>query len=84
VDYSDLNLGSTAGANALYQRIRGAAKQVCGDVDSRQRDQAAAAKACMERAIVSSVHAVNSAQLTSTANAHGYALRSSFDVASLH
>jgi len=83
VRYSDLNLNTAAGANVLYQRIRGAAKQVCGDMDSRRLGEAAAAKACMDRAIVSSVSAVNSVQLTSTANAHGYGLRTSFDMASL-
>jgi UrcA family protein len=31
VHYSDLDLSSTAGAMALYQRIRGAARVVCED-----------------------------------------------------
>jgi UrcA family protein len=30
VHYSDLNISTTAGARALYQRIRGAAGLVCG------------------------------------------------------
>jgi UrcA family protein len=31
VRYSDLDLGTQAGATALYNRIRHAAEQVCGD-----------------------------------------------------
>lgn len=65
VRYSDLNLGTQTGAIALYNRIRQAAEQVCGDVDSRQLAEAAAAKACINRAISSSVHSVNDARLTS-------------------
>ena len=82
VRYSDLNLSSEAGAQVLYRRIHYAAVQVCGDTSSRQLDQAAAAKACMEKAIASSVWAVNSAQLTRTANAHGYAVDAAISVAS--
>jgi UrcA family protein len=83
VRYSDLNLSSEAGAKVLYRRIYYAAVQVCGDAFSRQLDQAAAAKACMDKAIASSVRAVNSAQLTRTANAHGYSVETSISVASV-
>jgi UrcA family protein len=83
VRYSDLNLNTASGAKVLYQRIRGAAKSVCGDVDSKRLEEAAVAKACLDRAIVSSVRAVNSVQLNSTAAAHGYEIDSTFEVASL-
>ncbi len=64
VHYSDLNLDTQAGAAALYQRIRHAAEQVCGKVDSRRLDQIVAAQDCMSKAIASSVSAVGNAQLT--------------------
>lgn len=65
VRYSDLDLGTQAGAKALYRRIRYAAEQVCGNPDWRQRFESAAVKACIGRAISSSVHSVNDARLTS-------------------
>jgi UrcA family protein len=65
VRYSDLNLDTQAGAKALYQRIRYAAEQVCGNPDWRERLESAAVKACMARAISTSVHSVNNARLTS-------------------
>jgi UrcA family protein len=70
VHYSDLDLGTQAGATALYDRIRNAAKQVCGDASSRQLVEAAAARACINRAIASSVHSVNSARLASVYDSH--------------
>ncbi len=70
VRYADLNLNTQAGAAVLYKRIRNAAEQVCGDVDSRQLAQAAAAKACVDKAIFTGVHSVNSPKLTNEYNAH--------------
>ena len=81
VRYEDLNLGTAAGAKILYQRIHTAALQVCGEVSSRQLDQAAAAQACVDRAIASSVRAVNREQLTRTAGAHGYDVTTSVSLA---
>lgn len=69
VHYADLNLDTRAGAAVLYARIRNAAQLVCGDVGSRQLAQAAAAKACVDRAIVASVRSVNNPALTSEYNA---------------
>jgi UrcA family protein len=70
VHYSDLNLSTQAGAAVLYKRIRNAAIEVCGDVDSRRLDEAAAAQACVDRAIATSVRSVNSPKLTGEYNAH--------------
>jgi len=70
VRYSDLNLGTQAGATALYNRIRHAAEEICGDPSSRQLADAAAAKACVARAISSSVHSVHSARLASVYDEH--------------
>ncbi len=68
VHYADLNLNTEAGAAILYKRIRHAAEQVCGDVGSRELAQAAAAQACVNRTIFSSVHSVNSPTLTNEYN----------------
>jgi UrcA family protein len=70
VHYSDLNLNTQAGVDVLYNRIRSAAKQVCGGVDSRQWAELAAAKTCMNQAVTASVRAVNNQRLTSTYNEH--------------
>ncbi len=81
VQYADLNLNTAAGAKVLYKRIQYAAERVCGDVGSRQLDQATAAKACVDRAIVAGVHAVNRIQLTRLAKTAGYTIEADFDVA---
>ncbi len=81
VGYADLNLTTEAGAKVLYRRIHAAAVRVCGDADTRQLDMAAAAQACMDRAIVNSIRAVNNEQLTRTANAHGYGVATNINVA---
>ncbi len=64
VHYADLNLSTQAGAAVLYNRIRNAAEQVCGDVGSRELARAAAAKTCVNRAIFASVQSVNNPKLT--------------------
>jgi UrcA family protein len=70
VRYWDLNLNTQAGAAVLYKRIRNAAGEVCGDVGSRRLAEAAAAKACADRAIFTAVRSVNAPKLTSEYNAH--------------
>jgi len=70
VHYSDLNLNTQAGAERLYMRIRGAAQLVCRDVGSRQLEEAMAARACVEQAVIASIRAVNNPRLTNTYNAH--------------
>jgi len=64
VKYGDLNLGTTAGAAVLYQRIRGAADVVCGVPDTRELAQIARAKACAAQTIAAVVAAVNAPVLT--------------------
>jgi UrcA family protein len=70
IHYSDLDINTRAGATVLYARIRNAAQQVCGDVDSKQLAVSAAVKACVNRAISTSVRSVNSPKLTSVYNSH--------------
>jgi UrcA family protein len=82
VHYSDLNLNTQAGAEVLYRRIRSAAELVCGDVDSRQMAEAAAARACVSRAVTGSVRAVNSRLLTSTYDKHFGVAQTAVSIAS--
>jgi UrcA family protein len=84
VHYSSLNLNTQAGAEVLYRRIRYAAEQVCGDVNSWELTKAAAARACVERAVGDSVRAVNSPRLTGVYTAHSGVARTAVSVASAH
>ena len=63
VHYSDLNMNTEAGVATLYNRIRHAAQQVCGEVDSRRLNEATAAQACVNHAIAASVAEVGNTQL---------------------
>jgi UrcA family protein len=65
VRYSDLDLNSQKGVTVLYNRIRQAAEQVCGYESVQPLAEAAPVKACVDRAVASSVQAVNNARLTS-------------------
>ena len=83
VHYSDLNLNTNAGVAALYSRIRNAAQLVCGNVDPRRLDEAASAKACIDKAVFSSVAAVNNPLLTSEYNARVSGAQKQISVASI-
>jgi UrcA family protein len=83
VHYADLNLNTQAGAAVLYKRIRVAAAQVCGDVNSRRLDEAAAAQACVDHAVNASVQSVNNAKLTNEYNARTGGAQKLINVASL-
>ena len=67
VAYSDLNIDSDQGAKVLYARLRGAAKDVCFPLESRnllgnlwQR--------CFDHAVDSAVAQVNTARVTALHN----------------
>jgi UrcA family protein len=64
VKYADLNLGTTAGATALYQRIRRAANEVCPATDDRELPAKAVAKACADQAVARAVATVDNVNLT--------------------
>ena len=83
VHYADLNLNTPAGVSVLYKRIRNAAQQVCGDVNSRRLEEAVAAKACVAHAVSASVHSVNNVRLTNEYNAHIGASKESINLASI-
>ncbi len=66
VRYQDLNLSTNAGVQVLYERIHGAANQVCGYYDVRDLVAGRAHKACVDRAMADAVAAVNNQMLTRT------------------
>jgi UrcA family protein len=63
VRYDDLNLGTTAGVNALYHRIRNAASQVCPRPYTHDVKAFDDSRRCQASAIAEAVHSVNSSQL---------------------
>jgi UrcA family protein len=83
VRYADLNLNTQAGAAVLYKRIKIAAAQVCGDAGSRQLQEAAAARGCIDRAVEAGVRSVNNVQLTNEFDAHRGMSQGAINVASL-
>jgi UrcA family protein len=83
VQYADLNLDTQAGVEKLYQRIRGAADQVCGNKDPHQLLASAAVETCVNRAVSVSVRAVNNPRLTSAYDKHFGVARTAISVASL-
>lgn len=63
VNYADLNLESAAGVEALYARIRAAAKQVCGTAQLNDFYAQADMRACRETAIANAIAKVDNAAL---------------------
>jgi UrcA family protein len=70
VSYGDLDLSTTDGTSALYQRISVAARQVCQGEFSRAVSQVGKARACREAAIERAVNAVNNPQLVAMRTEH--------------
>jgi UrcA family protein len=63
VKYGDLDLASQAGASALYHRIQGAAKYVCG-VEGRSLVEVIKWRSCVSDATGQAVERVHSPLLT--------------------
>lgn len=83
VRFSDLKPQQSQGAKMLYRRIRNAAEELCGEPNAVQLEELAAAKACVNQAVVAAVRAVNIPQLTETYEAHGGATQATLSVASI-
>lgn len=66
VTYQDLNLNTEAGAKVLYERIHGAANEVCGSVEVRDLPGVRAHEACVAKAVSDAIAAVNNQRLTET------------------
>jgi UrcA family protein len=66
VQFADLDLTHSAGAAALYQRLKQAAETVCASSDSRSRDLGSQTrhKECMQSAIGAAVVKVDQPSLT--------------------
>ena len=68
VRYGDLNLDSEQGANVLYTRIRGAARNVCYSLDGRNMVEKKLWRGCFDQAVASAVVQVNKASVTALHN----------------
>jgi UrcA family protein len=65
VRFDDLNLGTTAGLQALYVRIQNAARDVCGQADlPGSRVASAAWKDCVSDSVHQAILKVNNPSLT--------------------
>jgi UrcA family protein len=64
VHFADLNPNLSAGAAALYSRIRIAAAQVCERVNASALSSVASAHRCMDQAIARAVADVNTPALS--------------------
>jgi len=63
VNYTDLNLASSAGVDALYHRISVAARAVCPNPDIRELAALSAAESCRVEAVARAVREVNNPKL---------------------
>jgi UrcA family protein len=64
VHYSDLDLDSKQGAEALYARLRGAARQVCSPLESIELHRLGLWKNCFDDAMTNAVGQVNKTMLS--------------------
>jgi UrcA family protein len=64
VSYADLNLNSDAGIAVLYKRLRYAARQVCGDLDTTNLSRGRITTDCINNAMSQAVAQINSPTLT--------------------
>jgi UrcA family protein len=68
VRYGDLNLDSEQGAEVLYTRIRGAARNVCSSLDGRNLTEKKRWQGCFDKAVARAVVQVNKARVTALHN----------------
>lgn len=67
VSYSDLDLSTPQGTQALYARITAAARTVCPEPDAREMSRFVRNHACRREAVERAVRSVNSPQLAALA-----------------
>lgn len=65
VSFADLNLANEEGQNTLYQRLRGAADEVCGEVQSKAAAEVRQKRECYEDALNRAIHDVGNEDLSS-------------------
>lgn len=63
VSYADLNLTEKAGQETLYQRIRSAADDVCGEVRGIAISEVIQKRECVEKALSDAVKEVGNEEL---------------------
>lgn len=76
VNYADLDISTTAGAEKLYERIRRAAEQVCPRVDFMDIQRHAVAVRCQNEAVAHAVNSIASPQLAAVHAARSHRVRS--------
>lgn len=64
VSFADLDLGSAQGAQTLYDRLRSAARRVCGKADLRDIAGAERVKRCRSEALDAAVVKIDHPRLT--------------------
>lgn len=64
VGFADLDIARGTGAEVLYQRLRAAARSVCGTSDGRNINASAESRKCFEQALDEAVSKVNSERVT--------------------
>lgn len=64
VNFEDLDLAGTAGAETLYGRLRTAARRVCGKADLRDLQAVGEVKRCRTEALDDAVAKINHPRLT--------------------
>jgi UrcA family protein len=64
VSFADLDLSKPAGAQALYQRIKHAARMVCAPLESRELGRRALWRDCYEQAVANTVVTLDRPTLT--------------------
>ncbi len=58
VSYADLNLNRSEGQQTLYQRLRGAADEICGEVQSKSAREVRQKRDCFNDALDKAVQEV--------------------------
>lgn len=64
IKFSDLDLNRKAGVATLFQRIQGAAKQVCAVHEGRRITEQRAHAACLDNAVLTAVARINRPMLS--------------------
>ncbi len=75
VNYADLDISTTAGAEKLYERIRLAAEQVCPAVDFMDLQRHRVAVRCLNEAVAHAVNSIASPQLAAIHAARSHRAR---------
>ena len=64
VSYKDLNLADASGAQMLYSRLQGAAKQVCSGLNGKDLRRVELYRDCYEETLATAVASVDQAKVT--------------------